>query len=566
MTDRDPDNPAQGSDHAYRPNRRRTGQSPPPPQHRLRAERYRQLAANATTTAEPAVGSIDSPLSRDLERARIAQERTLGTPSPWTRLRRRRWFWPLLGIPGILAVVAVFALSPLLISSFRAYRNVQVDDIQHRESSLIAQLNPEGTPELVERAAGSEMASWNGKDPITILLLGADLSAGDGTSRTDTIMLVNIDPQTKSARILSIPRDVKVVIPGYGIDKINAAFALGDFNKVQGGGAGLMIRTIEANFGIPIHAFVQIDFNGFIQMIDTVGGIYLDVPYPILDSSYPAENFNYQRIHFSPGWQHLDGEDALVYARTRHQDGDTSRSTRQQQVLLALRDQHLSADLITQLPKLIGDFGDTVRTDISISDAIRLAQLAMEVPRENIQQLRIDGAVQDEISENGIYYLNVTWPVMEELLSDLVGYEVSSPGAAFMNPDYEARILIINGTRNKGLAGRVGTVLEYNGFWNISVDTAEDVGNHKTSEIIDVRGNLGTSALVSELISVGQDTIIWSDDAEDRAREDGFSGYDIIVILGNDAWDPAGDEWTLEDYTREQGEGDIEPIETPEGE
>lgn len=460
-------------------------------------------------------------------------------------------------------MVALVALTPIIYNSFQAYRNVTVDDIDHNESSLIAQLNQQGTPELVERAPDQGISQWNGEDRITILLLGADLSAADGSSRTDTIMLVNIDPRTKSARILSIPRDVKVVIPGYGIDKINAAFALGDYNKVQGGGAGLMIRTIEANFGIPIHAFVQIDFNGFIQMIDTVGGIYVDNPYPIHDPSYPAENFNFQRVYFPAGWQHLDGEEALIYARTRHQDGDTSRAARQQQVLLALRDQHLNADLIRRLPQLIVNFGDTVRTDISITDALKLAQLGLDIPRENITQITAVSALYDDIGDNGIYYMGVDWPLMEGILSEFAGYNVSSPGAAYMDPNYGARILIINGTNNRGLAGRVGTVLEYNGFWRISVDTAEDVGNYDTSSIVDVEGNLGTSALVSELISVGPDTIAIGSDAEQLANEGNYGRYDIIVILGNDAWDPEGDAWTLEDYTREQEGKDPGPDTTP---
>lgn len=460
-------------------------------------------------------------------------------------------------------MVALIVLTPVLYNSFQAYRNVTVGDIEHNESSLIAQLNQQGTPELVERTPDQGISNWNGEDRITILLLGADLSAADGSSRTDTIMLVNIDPRTKSASILSIPRDVKVVIPGYGIDKINAAFALGDYNNVQGGGAGLMIRTIEANFGIPIHAFVQIDFNGFVEMVDTVGGVYVDNPYPIHDASYPAENFNYQRIYFPAGWQHLDGEAALIYARTRHQDGDTSRAARQQQVLLSMRDQHLNADLITQLPQLIVNFGDTVRTDISITDAMKLAQLGLEIPRENITQVSASSALYDDIGDNGIYYMGVDWITMEGILRDFVGYDVSAPGAAYMDPDYGARILIINGTGNRGLAGRVGTVLEYNGFWSVSVDTAEDVGNYDQSSIIDVDGNLGTSALVSELISVGPDTITIGETAEQRARDEGYSGYDIVVVLGNDAWDPAGDNWTLEDYTREQQDKDPGPDSTP---
>jgi hypothetical protein len=132
-----------------------------------------------------------------------------------------------------------------------------------------------------------------------------------------------------------------------------------------------------------------------------------------------------------------------------------------------------------------------------------------------------------------------------------------------MDPDYSARILIINGTSNRGLAGRVGTVLEYNGFWQISVDTAEDVGNYDRSTILDVEGNLGTSALVSELISVGQDTITFGDSARETASDSGYQGYDIVVVLGNDAWDPAGDAWTLEDYTREQQDEEPEPVSTP---
>lgn len=505
----------------------------------------------------------DTILARDLIRARKQQESRLGTPSRLKRFTRRKWFWPLVGIPAILTMVALLALSPVLYSSFMAYRNVQVDDIEHRESSLIAQLNPQGTPELVERQTEGAISNWNGEDRITILLLGADLSAEDGSSRTDTIMLVNIDPRANSAKILSIPRDVKVVIPGYGIDKINAAFALGDYNNVQGGGAGLLIRTIEANFGIPIHAFVQIDFGGFTRMINTVGGVYVDVPYPILDHDYPAEQSNYQRIYFPAGWQHLDGEEALVYSRTRHQDGDTSRAARQQQVLLALRDQHLNAELITQLPRLITEFGDAVRTDISITDAIKLAQVGLDIPRENISQHSVTSALYEEYGTNGIYYLQINWTTMERLLSSFVGYKVSSPGAAFMNPDYGARVLIINGTRNRGLAGRVGTVLEYSGFWRVSVDMAEDVGNYDHSSIIDIEGNLGTSALVSELISVGHDSITFGDAADSTAQERGFSGYDIVVILGNDAWDPAGDTWTLEDYTREQQDEDPGPVHTP---
>lgn len=575
----DANNPHQGQPHYL--NRRGRRRSNPEPSRNVsaprgRAERYARMQSRSDQRGRhgdgvsgPRVsvssrhGATQSQLAAELEQARQSQSKHMGTASAFRRITRRKWFWPAVGVPGIIAVVALLVLSPLIWSSYQAYQTVQVENIEHQESNLVAQVNAEGTPELVDRPTEAANSEWNGEDRFTILLLGADLSSEDGTSRTDTIMLVNIDPKRKSATMLSIPRDTKVVIPGYGIDKINAAFALGDYNKVQGGGAGLMIRTIEANFGIPVHGFVQIDFNGFTRMIDTVGGLYIDVPYPLLDNAYPAENFNFQRIHFPAGWQHFTGEEALEYARTRHQDGDTSRAARQQQVLLALREQHLNADIITQLPQLILDFGDSIRTDISVPDALKLARLGLDIPRENIRQIPINGGLYEEIGSNGIYYLNVDWPGMEAILSEFTGYPVNSPGAAFMDPNYGARVLIVNGTSNRGLAGRVGTVLEYNGFRQISVDTAEDGGNYRTSRILDVEGNLGTSALVSELISVGQDTISFGDGAEDEAEEAGYGRYDIVIILGNDAWDPAGDSWTLEDYSREQQDREPEPIGTP---
>src|SRR5690606_2988736 len=201
-----------------------------------------------------------TPLQAEFERVRKIQAANRKPAGRMRTLRRKKWFWPPIGVPGILMLVAVVALSPIIWSSIQAYRNVTVDKVEHLESAYVAQLNQEGTPELVARPTEPTETGWSGTEPINILLLGVDIAAG-GASRTDTLILVNIEPVEKTANMMSIPRDLKVGIPGYGVHKINAAFALGDFNKVQGGGAGLTIRTIETNLGIPIHGFVQIDFQ-----------------------------------------------------------------------------------------------------------------------------------------------------------------------------------------------------------------------------------------------------------------------------------------------------------------
>ena len=500
------------------------------------------------------------------------------------RLRNRPWFWVATGIPAITILALMVFLGPVVYQSVTAYREVKVESVEREQSAFVAALNAEGTPELVAAPTEETDTEWSGTEPVTILLLGVDVSI-NGASRTDTLILVNIDPVSKSAAMLSIPRDLKVVIPGYGINKINAAFALGEFNKVQGGGAGLTIRTIEANLGIPVSHFAQIDFEGFVRMIDTVGGVSVDVPYPIKDDLYPADNFQYQRVYFPSGWQHLDGEASLQYARTRHQDGDQRRSERQQQVLLALRDQAVTLDLIGDLPTLIGQFGDSVRTDIGIDNAVSLARLGAEIPRNRITMYSLMPSLFEEQLPDEPYYLVADWRETGKILSDFAGSTIKPPGAALANPEYDLPVLILNGTDTEGLAGRVGDVLEWNGFTNVDVALANDDDSHERTSIIDNGNYLGTSALVTNLIGVGADQITVTSlpsstvtpqprttptpkardkktarAAPPRANLDDYdvNDYAIVITLGDDAPDPADAELQLDEY-QEQIDAD-EPM------
>ena len=536
--------------------------------------------------------------SRDRARAAPAEAPSLpppATPPPDVvfvakrRLRNRPWFWVATGIPAIAVIALMVILGPVVFQSVTAYREVKVESVERERSAFVAALNAEGTPELVAAPTEETDTEWSGTEPVTILLLGVDVSI-NGASRTDTLILVNIDPVSKSAAMLAIPRDLKVVIPGYGINKINAAFALGEFNQVQGGGAGLTIRTIEANLGIPVSHFAQIDFDGFVRMIDTVGGVSLDVPYPIKDDLYPADNFQYQRVYFPSGWQHLDGEASLQYARTRHQDGDQRRSERQQQVLLALRDQAVTLDLIGDLPTLIGQFGDSVRTDIGIDNAVSLARLGAEIPRDRITMYSLMPSLFEEQLPDEPYYLVADWPETGKILSDFAGSTIKPPGAALANPEYDLPVLILNGTDTEGLAGRVGDVLEWNGFTNVDVALANDDDSHERTSIIDNGNYLGTSALITNLIGVGADQITVTSlpsstvtavprttptptarakrtgrAAPARANLDDYdvNDYAIVITLGDDAPDPADAELQLDEY-QEQIDGD-QPVTPPPG-
>ncbi len=227
---------------------------------------------------------------------------------------------------------------------------------------------------------------WDGDDPVHIMLLGVDTRPSEGTDgRSDTIIVVRIDPAEKRVDMFSIPRDLAVDIPGFSTGvKINSAYPWGEIYDVPGGGPSLVAQTIEYNFGVPIDYYATVDIPGLEKIVDTIGGVVLDSDNQLKDDQYPTEDYGYTRAYFPSGLQKLDGKRAVQYARTRHSDGDFRRAERQQQLLLAIRDQAFASGLITTLPALISDLGDTVRTDLSPRQVLSLASLSQSIERENI--------------------------------------------------------------------------------------------------------------------------------------------------------------------------------------
>ncbi|RME12174.1 MAG: LytR family transcriptional regulator [Ardenticatenia bacterium] len=234
------------------------------------------------------------------------------------------------------------------------------------------------------------------QEPLTILVLGVDKrDEAERTWRSDTIILVRIDPQTKSAAMLSIPRDLYVTIPDYGfgeqLNRINTAFFFGEAYDYPGGGPALVKQTIRRNFGITVDRYVVVDFDAFRKIIDLIGGIDIEVPERIVDPYYPTEDYGYMRVEFEPGLQHMDGERALIYARTRHSGSDFDRAERQQQVILAVRDKVLSFGILTSLtPRRLYQMANTVyssiETDMTIDEMIALARLGSEIDAANIRR------------------------------------------------------------------------------------------------------------------------------------------------------------------------------------
>ena len=415
----------------------------------------------------------------------------------------------------IILLIAIGAIAgPIAMRSYTAYHQIFNTPVPQQDSALIIKVNSQGTPVLTGIAPTQEaqIPDWDGTSRVTILLLGVDRRT-DEPSRSDTIILVNIDPVAKTARMLSIPRDLRVFIPGKGVAKINAAYAMGDYDKtVAGGGPGLTMRTIEANFGIDINYYAEIDFDGFTNIVDTVGGLTMDVPYPIKDNEYPGPANQYMRIYFPAGWQHMDGAQVLEYARTRHDDSDLYRSERQQQILLALRQQAVSLDLISKAPQLISDFGNAVGTDLSPSQALQLARLASQIGSSNIEQLSIDSYLT--AFEDPEYYFSADWSGVGDVMSELTGETIVPPNATIDKPNLSAQVTILDGSLIYGLGPRVLDVVQGLGFSNSTTTDLPDAGQYPTTQIIVSQENLATGVYLAQVLGLDATAVQVSDDVQ----------------------------------------------------
>ena len=237
---------------------------------------------------------------------------------------------------------------------------------------------------------------WDGSERVNLLLMGIDQRANQqGYWRTDTLIIVTIDPQARTVGMISIPRDLWVPIWAYGMEnRINTAHYYGDVNDYPGGGPALARDTVTYNLGIPIHFYVRLNFTAFERLIDEIGGIDIFVEETINDSAYPDEGIGYDPFYLPAGQRHLDGETALKYARTRHGSNDFERARRQQRVILAIRDRVVSLNQLPRLivngPQILSALGDSVRTDMSFDQAVQLAQIANDIPPEAIRGAVID--------------------------------------------------------------------------------------------------------------------------------------------------------------------------------
>jgi LCP family protein required for cell wall assembly len=366
--------------------------------------------------------------------------------------------------------------------------------------------------------------SITGHGRVNIVLLGLDQRPNDNEgTRSDTMLIVSVDQDSGSANILSVPRDLWVKIPGHDSNRINTAYYWGDIDRPGKGGPPLVKETIQQNFGIKVDYFAEVNFDGFRSIIDSIGGITLDVKKPLLDSEYPTEDYGIKRIFIPAGLQHMNGQTALEYARSRHADSDLGRNQRQQEVLLAVREQGINLGLLTNT-ELQAALQGAIKTDLAPGDMLALGRIAVGMKKESIKQFSIDANITTNVVIDGQDVLQADPASLNKLLQE---FQTTAAAPATISPKAAAKVFVYNGTFKEGLAGRTQKFLQDKGFTVDGVGQATDAGKYPQTVINVYNDKQQTATDLANTLGIKPDAI-------KLKTGSGQPGIDIEIICGED--------------------------------
>lgn len=385
----------------------------------------------------------------------------------------------------------------------------------------------------------SDIPQWEDPSRITVLLMGIDqrtATSERGPFRTDTMILVQIDPIRMTAGVLSIPRDLWVDIPGFKSGRITNANYLGDQAELPEGGPGLAMETVYTNIGVEVDYYIRVNFEVFTRVVDTVApnGVEVCPPEGFTDPKYPDEGYGFIVVTFEAGCQRLNSERLLQYARTRAtQGGDFDRNRRQQEVLRGIQDEVLSAggivNFITQIPILYNDLAGSYVTNLPLEQILSLARLTSELQRDDI----IFGAINNlhvefGTSEDGQQVLYPNQFSIREVVRDTFNPPADLTIAEMRDraAEEDASIVVYNNTSIAGLAGQTRDWLTSRGVTISNVGNIDPPTNAPDIIIRDYTGNTWTTRYLAALMGLPQDAI--------RVATDGLTSADVMIVVGGD--------------------------------
>lgn len=411
----------------------------------------------------------------------------------------RNW----LSLAGLLAVVLVMAGSHVVVARYdllaqdfltsgcvfvgEGDEECEVDASPSPESSPSASGDdataaPSDSPTPEATPVGSALpevsiAPWDGQERLNILLIGADTQGGG--HNTDTLITVSIDPVTKQVAMFSIPRDTKdVPIPSgparslwgrtYG-NKINS-FYVNNRNRTDlwGGkkntaGYNGLKAVLGELYDLDIKYFVEVDFEGFRDVVNAMGGVTINVQIPIVDDTFPASEGRNRRLYIPSGLQHMTGAEALRYARSRNTSNDFDRAARQQRVLLSMREQADPQNLIPRLPELVEALKGSVKTDIPLDQIDELLGLAADIDTENIRSYVFAPPLYQREVRTGYW----TEPYVDKIRDAVDAAFTTDPADEARRQrlaDEGATVWVLNGTDEPTRGTRLAGYLEHQGM------------------------------------------------------------------------------------------------------
>jgi polyisoprenyl-teichoic acid--peptidoglycan teichoic acid transferase len=357
---------------------------------------------------------------------------------------------------------------------------------------------------------------WDGRSRLVVALFGLTQRTTE-PARTDTILILTLDPQRHRASLLSVPRDLWVAIPGYGQGKLAIAYEVG--------GPRLAVYTLQRDLGIPVQYYVALTFRSFTHLVDALGGVTIDVPQELRDPQYPCLTTTaYCPIDIRAGIQHLDGATALEFVRERHAfaQQDLARVRDQQAFLVALRRQTLQARTLLRAPALLRLVRRELITDLPFNALPSLALAYARVPQARVTHAYIDlasGLVQSGWSADGQSILLPTTAdgipaLVRRLTHDPV---VAGPGAA---------VTVWNGSGLSGLAADVGAALQRDGHVVTAIGTTPHAGRTHTVVVQNTLVGGVNDAAIHVLARMLQAPIL--------ARPEYGAHTPIVILLGSD--------------------------------
>ena len=476
------------------------------------------------------------------------------------RLGRARLPRQPLSIAGLLAVLLVMAGSHVVVAR---YDMLALDLLNSGcifvggETTPVCDVDANATPAPGDSVASAEpepsavgtpvpnvsIPPWDGKERLNILLIGTDQRPREGTYNTDTLIVVSIDPGTKQVAMFSLPRDtVDVPVPpgparqAFGsvyTRKINAWFTsvrnradLFPGTDVTRGYNGL--KAIIGNlYGLDIKYFVEVNFEGFRSVVDALGGVTINVQIPVVDDRYPGDNGSLERSYIPSGIQHMDGAQALQYARSRHTSSDFDRGARQQRVLLSIKEQADPQALIPRLPELITALKKAVRTDVPVDQLDQLLGLASQVDTKDIRSYVFAPPLygQEILNSPRGYIIE---PSVDKIRAAVSTAFTSNPADEVLREklaEEAATVWVLNSTGTADQASRLAGYLEYYGL-AASAPRQKPSGGVRTDTTIVVYNGAstrlaGTIAFLEQTFGVTATT-----------RTDSAVRADVVVTIG----------------------------------